>query len=573
TSWDGIYTIPSTVGELGTHWSYIKGNHTIEFGFEVIKSKVVKDQDYLSDGNYTFSGVLSGDNALDFLLGRPSQFQQQEPFYIVPIRTLPAAYAADTWKVSRRLTLNLGVRWNPFLPVFENSYQQEGIFSYAFYSQGIRSKLYPNLPPGLLVSGDPGIPKKIINSDYRIFNPRIGFAWDPFGNGKTSIRAGFGIFQDQMQGNTINPNYSPFNVNATIAFPVSTATPYAGQYNPFPISRPNPSSLVFPLPELANPFLLGIQPPAIQQWNFTVERQLPSSMLLRVAYEGMESYHLPGSIEGNAAIYNPALTATQNRTQVNSRRPLGQYYQGLYLGQNVGTASYQALNFSVEKRVTHGLTFLAGYRWSKCLDENESATTYSADAYSTPNPHNDRGVCGYNIPNQGRFSYAWNIPTPNGMGAIARNVLGHWETNGILTLRSGIPFNITSGIDNSLSGIGLDRADLVGNTNLPGGRSKAQVVQEWFNVQAFALNALGTYGTTPRNYLEGPGFANLDFSIARQFPIHGESQKLQVRGEFFNLLNHANFNNPTSSVSSSSFGRILGAADPRIVQLGLKFVY
>ncbi len=577
TSWDGIYTIPSTLGEIGTHWSYIKGSHSLDFGVEVIKSKVVKDQDFLSDGNYTFSGVLSGDNALDFLLSRPSQFQQQEPFYIVPIRTLPAAYVADTWKVSRRLTLSLGVRWNPFVPVFESSYQQEGIFSYAYFSQGVHSKLYPNLPPGLLVSGDPGIPKKIIASDYRIFNPRVGFAFDPFGDGKTSIRAGFGIFQDQMQGNTINPNYSPFNVNATIAFPASTENPYQGQYNPFPISRPNPSGLIFPLPELANPFILGIQPPAIQQWNFTVERQLPWSMLLRVAYEGMESYHLPGSIEGNAAIYNPALTATQNRTQVNSRRPMGQFYQGLYLGQNVGTASFQALNVSVEKRITSGLTFLAGYRWSKCLDENESATTYSAIAYSTTNPRNDRAVCGYNIPNQGRFSYAWNIPSPDSMGALGRNLLGHWETNGILTLRSGVPFTITSGIDNSLSGIGLDRADLVGNPSLPGGRSKAQQLQQWFNVQAFTVNALGTFGTTPRNYLEGPGFANLDFSVVRRFPIRkgplAETQVLQFRGEFFNVFNRANFNNPTSSVSSSSFGRILGAADPRIIQLGLKFVY
>ncbi len=577
TSWDGIYTIPSTEGELGTHWSYIKGNHTLEFGAEVIKSKVVKDQDYLSDGSYTFSGALSGDNALDFLLGRPSQFQQQEPFYIVPIRTLPAMYATDTWKVSRRLTLSLGVRWNPFVPVFESSYQQEGIFSYALYAAGVHSKLYPNLPPGLLVSGDPGIPKKIINSDYSIFNPRIGFAYDPFGNGKTSIRAGFGIFQDQMQGNTINPNYSPFNVNATVAFPVSTETPYAGQYNPFPVNRPNPPNLIFPLPELANPFTLGIRPPAIQQWNFTVEHQLRWSMLLRVAYEGMESYHLPGSVEGNAAIYNPAQSVTLNRTDVNSRRPLGQYYQSLYLGENVGTSSYQALNISLEKRVTQGLTFLTGYRWSKCLDENESATTYSADAYSTPNPHNDRGVCGYNIPNQFRFSYSWLIPVPHSMGALARNVLGNWETNGILTLQSGIPFNITTGADDSLSGIGLDRAELVGNPSLPGGRTQAQELHQWFNTQAFTTNILGTYGNTPRNYLEGPGFANMDFSIVRGFPIHigplAESQILQLRGEFFNVFNHPNFNNPTASVTSSNFGQVLGANSPRIVQLGLKLVF
>ena len=156
SSWNGFYTIPSTVGDVGSHWTYIKGNHTLEFGGEVEKSKVVKNQDFLSDGNFTFGGALSGDNSLDFLLGKPSAFSQQEPFYITPERTLPALYLSDTWKVSRRLTLSLGLRWNPFVPVHESTFNQIGVFSYAAYNQGTRSQHYPNLPPGLLVQGDPG---------------------------------------------------------------------------------------------------------------------------------------------------------------------------------------------------------------------------------------------------------------------------------------------------------------------------------------------------------------------------------------------------------------------------------
>ncbi len=396
-SWDGFYTIPATVGDFGTHWTYIKGNHQLDFGAEVIKSKVVKNQDFLSDGDYIFSAALSGDNALDFLLSKPSTFTQQEPFYIVPVRTLPAWYVSDTWKVSRRLTLSLGLRWNPFVPVYETAYNQEAIFSYSAYTQGVHSTLYPNLPAGLLVAGDPGVPNHVINSNYHLFDPRVGFAFDPFGKGKLSIRGGFGIYQDQMTANTINPNFSPFNVNATFAFPVSIENPYQGQYNPFPITRPNPSSLIFPLPEQANPFTLGMKAPMIQQWNFTVERQLPSAMLLRVAYEGEESYHLFGSVEGNAAIYNPALSAAANRTAVNSRRPLANY-QGLPLGENVGTSSFNALEISVEKRMTHGLTLLGGYRWSKCLNEGEEAF-YDTYAYSSPNPKFDRGPCTYNVPN------------------------------------------------------------------------------------------------------------------------------------------------------------------------------
>jgi hypothetical protein len=297
-SWNGFYTIPSTVGDISTHWTYIKGNHTLEFGGEVEKSKVVKNQDFLSDGNFSFNAALSGDNALDFMLGKPGTFTQQEPFYITPQRTLPALYLADTWKVSRRLTLSLGVRWNPFVPVNETSYHQAGIFSYAAYNQNVHSQLYPNLPPGLLVQGDPGVPDRVVEANYHLFDPRIGFAIDPLGDGKTSIRGGYGIYQDQMTGNTINPNYNPFTITTTIPFPASTRDPYRGQVNPFPIYRPNPSNLTFPLPMAANPFTYGMKAPIIQQWNFTMERQLPWASLVRVAYEGQEAYHLFGSVEG-----------------------------------------------------------------------------------------------------------------------------------------------------------------------------------------------------------------------------------------------------------------------------------
>jgi hypothetical protein len=555
-SWNGFYTIPATVGNVGTHWTYIVGNHTLEFGGEIEKSKVVKNQDFLSDGNYTFNALLSGDNALDFMLGRPSTFTQQEPFYITPERTLPALYVTDAWKVNRRLTLSLGVRWNPFVPVDESTFHQAGIFSYSAYNAGTRSTLYPNLPPGLLVQGDPGVPSKVINANYHVFDPRVGFALDPFGDGKTSIRGGFGIYQDQMTGNTINPNYNPFTVTTTIPFPASTQNPYQGQFDPFPVARPNPSNLTYALPMAANPFAYGMAAPTIQQWNFTVERQLPFAALLRVAYEGQEAYHLFGSVEGNAAIYDPKLSAADNRRVV--------------------TSSYNALVISIEKRMTHGLTVLAGYRWSKCLNEGEEAF-FDANAYSSPNPKFDRGPCSYNVPQQVRLSYNWRVPSVKAWGFVGNQVIGGWETSGILNLRDGLPYSVKSGIDNALSGINADRADIVGNPSLPGDRSKAQKLQQWFNTQAFTTNALGTFGTSSRDMLIGPGVANIDFSLLKVFPIRkgpfAETQALHFRAEFFNVLNRANFNNPNATVTASTFGRVLSAADPRIIQFGLKFVY
>ena len=391
-----------------------------------------------------------------------------------------------------------------------------------------------------------------------------------------SIRAGYGIYADQTAANTFNPGYSPFTVNATFAFPVSIENPYQGQYNPFPVEHPHPARLIFPLPMAAQPFTFGLKDSLVQQWNFTVERQLRWSSLIRTAYEGHAANRLPGGIEGNSAVYNPALSAAANRTGVNSRRPMGQYYQGLILGKNIGTSAFNALNVSVEKRMSQGLTFLAGYRWSKCLNNvNENAATYTAYAYISTNPRFDRGFCTYNVPQQFRFSYVWLIPAPrSGLGS---HVIGGWQTNGLLTVRSGLPFTVNSGIDNSLSGIGLDRADIIGEPSLSGDRPKAQKVQQWFNTQAFVANALGTFGTSSRNMLRGPNFANIDFSIGRNFPVskgpNGESKQFQFRAEFFNLFNRANFNNPTASTTSSSFGRILSAGDAQIVQLGLKFIY
>ena len=574
TSWNGFYTIPATAGSVGTHWTFIKGNHTLEFGAEILNTKVVKNQDFLSDGSYTFSGTLSGDNALDFMLGLPSSFTQRTGYYFAAVRSLPAAYIADTWKVSRRVTLSLGVRWNPFAPVYDSTYRQEAVFDYQLYNQGFRSHLYPNVAPGLSVWGDPPTPDKgdIVKSNYHLFDPRLGIAWDPFGDGKTSVRIGYGLYGDQMPSNTINPGYSPFVVNATYAFPGSINNPYQGRLDPFPVPHPVPSTAVFPIPMSAQPFTFGMKPTLIQQWNTTVERQLGWASLLRVAYEGQSADHLPGGIEGNAPIYNPALSVAANRTSENARRPMAQWYQGLILAENVGTSAFESLNISIEKRMTHGLTFLTGYRWSKCLDEAE-VVTYTSYAYSSTNPRLDRGPCGYNVPHQFRFSYVWRIPTPHIMGYFGQYLLGGWETNGLFSLRDGLPFSVTSGVDNSASGIGQDRADIIGDPSLPGGRAKAERLHQWFNTAAFTANAGGTFGTSSRDMLIGPGLSNLDFSMVRIFPFSHESRSLNFRAEFFNFFNHANFNNPTSSVSSGNFGRVLAAADPRIIQLGLKFVY
>ena len=199
---------------------------------------------------------------------------------------------------------------------------------------------------------------------------------------------------------------------------------------------------------------------------------------------------MDGTIEGNPAIYNPALTRAQNLAITNQRRPMGTDYSSMPLIENIATQNYNALVLSAEKRASHGLAFLTGYRWSKCMDEIEVGWR----EFSSLNPRADYGRCGYDVTNQFRFSYNWTLPTPQSWGFVGKNIVGGWASNGILTLASGPPFTVWSGVDDSLSGIGLDRADLVGNPNVTSGRSRGQEVAEWFNKAAFTTNALGTFG-------------------------------------------------------------------------------
>jgi len=574
-SWDGVYTIPATEAGPANQWTWVKGNHALEFGGDLLFSKVIKNQDYEGDGSYTFSNSLSGDNALDFLLSKPSSFVQEANFYETPTRTLPSLYLVDTWHARPRLVFTLGLRWNPFVPVFDDTYHQAGVFSPAAYAQGTHSSLYPSLPPGLLLAGDPGVPSRGIDSRYRLFDPRVGFALDVFGNSKTSLRGGYGMYEDQMTANMINLNYSPFNVNVSVTNPASIENPYLGQVDPFPVPKPTPTTTHFQIPEAAGPFVLDMKAPTIQQWNLTLEQQMRFATLLRISYEGSMADHLFAAVEGNAAVYNPALTQKQNVANYNARRPMGAWYQGLSLNENVGTASYNSLTVSGQRQVARGLTFLTGYRWSKCMDEADPGG-FNSDVYATPVPRADRSRCAYDVKNQFKASGVWDLPVTHMGWAPANLILSGWSLSGILTLRDGQPFTVLSGVDNSTSGIGRDRADLIGNPNLPGGRSHAQMVAAYFNPAAFKTNALGTYGNTPRMFLTGPGYEDIDLAVLRSFPIpvkSAESQRLEFRAESFNLANRVNFSNPTATVTSKSDGRITSASDPRILQFGLKYIF
>jgi hypothetical protein len=254
---------------------------------------------------------------------------------------------------------------------------------------------------------------------------------------------------------------------------------------------------------------------------------------------------------------------------------MGASYQGLALARDAGIANYESLTVSMQRQAAKGLTFLGGYRWSKCMDESEEAF-FDTDAYSSPNPHNDYGPCSFNATGQFKGSFVWDLPRGQFGSALVNQILNNWEANGILVLTDGQPFSVRSGVDNSTSGIGLDRADLIGEPTLPKSRGHAAEVHEFFNTAAFTKNAPGTYGDTPRDFLSGPGYEDFDFSMVRVFPLHfrlKEAQTLQFRAESFNLANRVNFANPTAIVTSKADGTISTANTPRILQFALKYQF
>jgi hypothetical protein len=568
-------------GEESLTW--IKGKHELHFGgsYDYITSP--KQNQYGMGGAFTFSNNLTGDNIADFVVGQASSFTQQGGIYYTFTQNRFSAFAQDNWRVNSRLALQLGLRWDPFLPYYEADGRV------GCYEPGKQSVRYPNAPIGLIYGGsnhDAGCPPASFNRNLSNVEPRFGFAYQPSADGKSSVRGGVGLYYSipyvvMMQDTVSIPPFAP-----AISFTdVSFADPYAsaGVANPFPAAfGPNvasPANAVFPSP-LALPYILAqnVRAARLLSWNLTMERQLAGSWLARLAYVGNRGTDLSGSgdVEEGKQELNPAIYIPGQSTEANTQqRRINPAFSNVdQIGSTVNS-NYNALQASLRKQYSHGLSLTANYTWSKSLDDYAPIGS-SANANTVPFDQSfDYGPSPDDVTNVLNVSPIYQLPGMTGNGWQGKLTKG-WQASSIISWQSGTPFTVYSGVDNSFSGVGADRGNFTGaslsEAVLSHGRSHSQLVNEYFNTSFFAVNPVGTFGNTGKNVLRGPRYFDTDLAFMKNTQI-SERFSFQFRAEAFNLFNNVNFMNPGSTVSDTGFGQITAAQDPRILQFALKILF
>jgi hypothetical protein len=501
-----------------------------------------------------------------------------------------SAFFQDEFKVTPRLTMTLGIRYEPFLPWVEKHNRIDTVVP------GQQSTVVPDAPPGILFPGDTGVTRGLAHADLNNFAPRIGLAWDVFGNGKTAIRAGYGIYYESVNADSLaqeNPPYAGFGqaYNGNIADPFGstgqTAPPavLTGHFGCTKIAMfPGYNCTLFPLPANGLFTDLSLRTPYIQSFSFSIQHQLTPTLMIEAAYAGKIGTKIEALRTYNPAKFEPdPITGAPASLQNANDRVL--FEPGIlgpqsYLLGNDFRSWYHSFQTQVTKRFSQGLSILGSYTLGKSIDS--SSTDNLGATVSNPfDLRTERGRSDWDRRHAFVASWLWELPFKS-QNHLTNSVFGGWTVTAIHTIQSGTPLTFWLGQDVALDGTGngggehafLEPGIKANNIALSHPNRNA-FVNQFFNTAAFVpvnLDPLGFYGNAGRGLISGPAFNSTDFSVLKNFALT-ERMRLQFRAEMFNVFNQVNFNNPDTTETDGTFGVITSANDGRLIQFALKLLW
>jgi hypothetical protein len=585
------------------NFSKVVGGHTIKLGGEFHYDQVNVNPIAQFNGNFLFTGSETGLDFADFLLGIPSQYNQSQlnPFY--GRNKYAGAFAQDNWHLNSNLTLNYGLRWDRIEPWYEK-YNQ-----ISTTEPGRQSVVFPGAPPGILYPTDPGV-RRTLAPPGDEFSPRLGLSYSPNlssdsfvgkilgGPGKTSFRTGFGMYYTSIEALTIGvlAANAPYGTTYSSPAPPLFANPFVtasnghplGQYFPVTFAPLNSSSShpdanidwsqYIPISGIPA-YPVSNRIPYTEQYMFSIERQLGDDTLLSASYVGNQSHRLLVLQEANPG--NPALCLSLpgcgpfEETTYGTRGPLGSNFGSDTNQATVGNSNYNSLEVSL-RHTSKSLQLFASYTYSKSIDQSSNV----GEEVNPINPALSRALSAFDVTHNFVVSYAYELPFEHLFG-VSNSWTKGWTISGITHFSSGFPVTLLNYGDNSLLGAepnGINNYGVDEPQYTPGPLAlnhNPRNGQPYFNTSLFSLQPLGQPGNAKRRFFYGPGIDNYDMALLKSVPLT-ESKSLQFRFEGFNVFNHAQFYGPTSvngNINSSSFGSVVSAAAPRLMQAAVKFIF
>jgi hypothetical protein len=585
------------------NFSKVVGRHTLKFGGEFHYDQVNVNPIAQFNGNFLFTGSETGLDFADFLLGIPSQYNQSQlnPFY--GRNKYTGIFAQDSWRLKSNLTLNLGVRWDRIEPWYEK-YNQ-----ISTTEPGKQSVVFPTAPAGILYPTDPGV-RRTLAPPGDEFSPRLGLAYSPDvspdtflgkvlgGPGKTSLRAGFGMYYTSIEALTIGvlAANAPYGTTYSSPAPPTFSNPFVtastghplGQYFPVTFAPLNSSSShpdskldwsqYIPISGIPA-YPVNNRIPYSEQYMFSIERQLANNTVFSASYVGNQSHRLLVLVESNPG--DPALCLSTpgcgpfQETASGTRGPLGSNFGSDTNQSTIGNSNYNALELSL-RHTSKRLQLFASYTFSKSIDQSSNV----GEEVNPIDPALSRALSAFDVKHNFVVSYACELPFEHLSGVSNRWTKG-WTISGITHFSSGFPVTLLNYGDNSLLGAepnGINNYGVDEPQYVPGRLAlnrNPRNGEPYFNTALFSLQPVGLPGNAKRRFFYGPGINNYDIALLKSVPLT-ESKSLQFRFEGFNLFNHAQFYGPASvngNINSSSFGDVVSAAPARLMQAAVKFMF